>query len=148
MNLEEAELLRARDPRWGQEFGGLVVPVTALIPAHAIRMQAFVVKDCHVASQAPSTILRNSSASSRFKKVLLLEVPHVQLQLVLMTSSMTSLLTSNMMSLRRNDVITTSIRHHQTLQLDNMFMTSHDRNDVINDVIKPGVQPLQPSRTE
>ena len=72
----------------------------------------------------------------------------VQLQSVLMTSSMTSFLTSVMTSLRRDVVIATSIQRHQTIQFDDMFMTSYCLIDVINDVINTGVQPVQPNRTE
>ena len=66
----------------------------------------------------------------------------VQLQSVLMTSSMTLFLTSVMTSLRRDVVIATSIQRHQTVQYDDIFMTSYCRNDVTNDVIRPGVQPM------
>ena len=55
--------------------------------------------------------------------------------------SITSLVTS----LGHSGVIATSQRRHWRLQFDDVLVTSHRHNDVINDVIKKGVQPIQPS---
>ena len=39
-----------------------------------VRVQAVIVQDCHAASRAPGTTARSNSASSIFRKVLILEV--------------------------------------------------------------------------
>ena len=48
------------------------------------------------------------------------------------------------MSFRRDIVIAVCTRCHRTLQFDDIFVTSYNPNDVINDVIKTSVQPVQP----
>ena len=50
-----------------------------------------------------------------------------------------------MTSLGRNDVIVPLLRRHRILKFDHALMTSHRHNNVINDVIKTEVQPIQPS---